>query len=66
MNERRDMPYVGERCLFARKIGGGDEFLFYGEMIDGGTVRSLLYGTEIDWYLVSRWKREALPNEKRE
>lgn len=60
MKDRKDMPYVGERALFVRKLANGDEFFFYGMMETSKTVRMMLYpDIELDWYLISRWKYES-------
>jgi hypothetical protein len=53
------MPFVGDRCLFVRRLPDGRDFYFYGFMETAKTVRMILLDKEVDWFHITRWKYES-------
>ena len=58
VKEKKDMPWVEERCLFVRRMPDGSEFYFYGMMISSNVVRMSLYHKDIGWWHIVKWKYE--------
>ena len=55
VRRRKDLPRIGQRVLF-EMVPQLHSFRFYGERVDPGVVRILLYNKEISWICIARWK----------
>ena len=54
VRRRKDLPRIGQRVLF-EMVPQLHSFRFYGERVDVGVVRILLYRKEISWICIARW-----------
>lgn len=54
VRRRKDLPRIGQRVLF-EMVPQLHSFRFYGERVDSGVVRILLYNKEISWICIARW-----------